>query len=146
MGPIGRHHGTTTHRRLRPSRQHILAPRRAPLDRALRCTEDTLPQVVETPERWPTDKLPPTLGSAAPPLRDITFDLHGSGWSSSAFGDLGHVLCEFSDVFSTSETPIWARVPFYRSIFPFPRTDPLPPPSPYRINPVLAKGGDIVLD
>ena len=36
-------------------------------------------------------------------LRDITFNLHGSGWSPSVITALGDVLCEFHDVFSASE-------------------------------------------
>ena len=37
-------------------------------------------------------------------LRDITFDLHGPGWSPSVITALGDVLCEFPDVFSKSKT------------------------------------------
>ena len=37
-------------------------------------------------------------------LRDVTFDLHGSGWSPSVIDELGNVLCEFQDVFSTCKT------------------------------------------
>ena len=43
------------------------------------------------------DRLPPHL-------RDIIFDLHGSGWSPSVIHSLGDVLCKLPDVFSTSKT------------------------------------------
>ena len=78
-------------------------------------------------------------------LRDITFDLHGSGWSPSVIEDLGHVLCEFADVFSTSKTDIGScsLITFKISIPP----DSAPVFShPYRINHILAKKIDAVLD
>ena len=84
------------------------------------------------------DRLPPHL-------RDIIFDLHGSGWSPSVIGSLGDVLCEFPDVFSTSKTDFGSC-----SLMPFKIT--VPPNSepvtsrPYSINPILTKKADAVLD
>ena len=85
-----------------------------------------------------SDRLPPHL-------RDIIFDLHVSGWSPSVIDSLGDVLCEFPDVFSTSKTDFGSC-----SLMPFNIT--VPPNSepvtsrPYRINPILAKKADAVLD
>ena len=39
-----------------------------------------------------------------PHLREIAFDLHDRGWTPSAIEQLGDVLCEFPDAFSTSKT------------------------------------------
>ena len=39
-----------------------------------------------------------------PHLREIAFDLHGSGWDPLDIEQLGDVLCDFPDVFSTSKT------------------------------------------
>ena len=86
--------------------------------------------------RW--DRLPPHL-------RDIIFDLHGSGWSPSVIDSLGDVLCEFPDVFSTSKTDSGScsLMPF-KIIVP-PDSEPVTS-RPYRINPILAKKADAVLD
>eukprot|EP00904_Undaria_pinnatifida_P011359 jgi/Undpi1/7353/HiC_scaffold_22.g09826.m1 len=78
-------------------------------------------------------------------LRDIRFDLHGSGWSLSVIEDLGHVLCEFPDVFSTSKPDFGScsLIPF--KIF-------IPPDSApvfsrlYLITSILAKKANAVLD
>ena len=78
-------------------------------------------------------------------MRDITFDLHGSGWSPSVIDSLEDVLCEFPDDFSTSKTDFGSC-----SLMPFKIT--VPPDSepvtsrPYRINPILAKKADAVPD
>ncbi len=79
-------------------------------------------------------------------LRDVMFDLHGSGWSPSVIDALGDVLCEYQDVFSSSKTDFGSC-----SLMPFKIT--VPPDSdpvtsrPYRINnPILAKKADAVLD
>ena len=85
-----------------------------------------------------SDRLPPHL-------RDIIFDLEGSGWSPSVIDSLGDVLCEFPDAFSISKTDFGSC-----SLMPFKIT--VPPNSepvtsrPYRINPILAKKADAVLD
>ena len=71
-------------------------------------------------------------------LRDIKFDLHGSGLSPAVINALGNVLCEFPDVFSTSKTDFGScsLIPFKISVPP----DSAPVISrPYRINPILAK-------
>ena len=78
-------------------------------------------------------------------LRDIIFDLHGSGLSPSVIDSLGDILCEFPDVFSTSKTDFGSC-----SLMPFKITVP-PDSEPvtsrlYRINPILAKKADAVLD
>ena len=39
-----------------------------------------------------------------PHLREIAFDLHDPGWTPPVIAQLGDVLCEFPDVFSTSKT------------------------------------------
>ena len=45
------------------------------------------------------DKLPPHL-------RDIKFDLHGEGWTPAVIDQLGTVLFDYQDVFSTSPTDL----------------------------------------
>ena len=84
------------------------------------------------------DRLPPHL-------RDIIFDLHGSGWSPSVIDSLGDVLCEFPDVFSASKTDFGScsLMPFKISVPP--HSEPVTS-RPYRINPILAKKADAVLD
>ena len=54
-------------------------------------------------------------------LRDITFDLHGSGWSSSVILFLRDVLCDFPTFFLHLRQ-ISARAPSFRLRSPFPRT------------------------
>ena len=39
-----------------------------------------------------------------PHLREVAFDLHGPVWDPPAIEQLGDVLCDFPDVFSTSKT------------------------------------------
>ena len=78
-------------------------------------------------------------------MRDIAFDLHVSGWPPSVIEDLGHVFCEFPDVFSTPKADFDSclLIPFKISFPP----DSVPVFSrPYRINPILAKKADAVLD
>ena len=50
-------------------------------------------------------------------LREIGLDLHDPGWTPSTIGQLGDVLCEFADVFSTSNTDFGScsLMPFSRS-------------------------------
>ena len=76
---------------------------------------------------------------------DVTFDLHGDGWSPSVIDDLGNVLREFPDVFSTSKTEFGSC-----SLIPFKITVP-PDGAPitsrlYRMTPTLAKKADAVID
>lgn len=85
-----------------------------------------------------TDRLPLRL-------RDITFDLYGPGRSPSVITALGEVLRKFPDVFSTSKTDLdsCSPIPFKVSVSP----DSAPVASrPYRINPLIAKRADTVLD
>jgi len=63
-------------------------------------------------------------------LRDITFNLHGAGWSPSVIDDLADVLCEFPDVFATSKTDFGSC-----SLMPFKITVP-PDSSPVTSRPV----------
>ena len=50
-------------------------------------------------------------------IRDIAIDLDGSGTSPPLIEDLGHVLCDIYDFFSTSK-PVLARVASYSLRFP----------------------------
>ena len=80
-----------------------------------------------------------------PHLREIGFDLHDPGWTSSAMEPLGDVPCEFLDVFSTSKTGFGSC-----SVMPFEISVPegsAPVTSrPHRINPILAKEVDGTLN
>ena len=73
-----------------------------------------------------------------PHLREIAFDSHDPGWDPPAIEQLGDVLCDFPDVFSTSKTDFGSC-----SLMPFeilvPEGSPLVTPRPHRINPILAK-------
>ena len=83
--------------------------------------------------------------SAPVPSCDITFDLHGAGWSPSVIEDFGDALRELSDVFSTSKTDFGSCVliPFKITI----RPDSAPVTSHrFRMNPILAKKADAVID
>ncbi|CAB1104650.1 unnamed protein product [Ectocarpus sp. CCAP 1310/34] len=78
-------------------------------------------------------------------LREISFNLHGPGWTPEVITQLGDVLCEYHDVFSSSPTDFGSC-----SLFPFKLT--VPPGSapvtsrPYRVNPPVAKQVDAILD
>ena len=52
-----------------------------------------------------------------PHLREIVFHLHDPGWTPPAIEQLDDVLCEFADVFSTSNTDFGScsLMPFSRS-------------------------------
>ena len=97
--------------------------------------------------RLDADQLPSFLnlwGCLPPHLRDVIFDLHGSGWFPSVIDRLGDVLCEFPDVFSTSKTDFSSC-----SLMPFKITVP-PHSEPvtfrrYRIN-HNARNSHTVLD
>ena len=73
-----------------------------------------------------------------PHRREIAFDLHDPGWDPPAIEQLGDVLCDFPDVFSTSKTDFGSC-----SLMPFEISAPegsAPVTSrPHRINPKLAK-------
>ena len=72
-----------------------------------------------------------------PHLREIAFNLHDPGWTPSAIDQLGNVLCEFPDMFSTSKTDFWScsLMPFEISI---PEGSAPVTSRPHRINPILA--------
>ena len=70
-------------------------------------------------------------------FRDITFDLHGSGWFPSVISSLRNVRCDFPDVFSASKTDFGScsLVPLKITV----PSDSAPITSrPYRINPIIA--------
>ena len=54
----------------------------------------------------------------SPHLREIAFDLHGPGWTPPAIEQLGDLLCEYPDVFSTSKTDFgsYSLMPFENSV------------------------------
>ena len=70
-----------------------------------------------------------------PHLREIAFDLHDPGWTPPAIEQLGDVLCEYPDVFSTSNAD-------FGSCSPMPFEISVPEGSapvvsrPHRINPI----------
>ena len=78
-------------------------------------------------------------------LREIAFDLHDPGWTPSAIEQLGDVLCEFPDVFSTSKTDFGScsLMPFETSI---PEGSAPVTFRSHRINPTLAKEVDVTLN
>ena len=77
-------------------------------------------------------------------MREITFDLHGPGWTPTIILQLGEVLAELLNVFSKSSKDFGSC-----SLLPFEIS--VPPNSspvtswPYRINPPTAKQVDAVL-
>ena len=81
-----------------------------------------------------------------PPHRwGIAFDLHDPGWDPPAIEQLGDVLCDLPDVFSTSKTDAGSC-----SVMPFEisvpeDSDPVTS-RPHRINPILAREVDATLD
>ena len=78
-------------------------------------------------------------------MHAIAFDLHDPGWSPEAIDRLADALCDYSDVFSTSKTDFGACdvLPFSLSVPP--GTKPVAS-RPYRINPLMQKKVDAVLD
>ena len=78
-------------------------------------------------------------------MHDIAFDLHNPGWTPEAIDRLADALFEYSDVFSTSKTDFGSC-----NIMPFTLSVPAgtkPVASrPYRINPLMQKKVDAVLD
>ncbi|CAB1111268.1 unnamed protein product [Ectocarpus sp. CCAP 1310/34] len=78
-------------------------------------------------------------------MHDIAFDLHNPGWTPEAIDRLADALVEYSDVFSTSKTDFGSC-----TIMPFTLSVPAgtkPVASrPYRINPLMQKKVDAVLD
>ncbi|CAB1099587.1 unnamed protein product [Ectocarpus sp. CCAP 1310/34] len=78
-------------------------------------------------------------------MHDIAFDLHSPGWTPEAIDRLADALVEYSDVFSTSKTDFGSC-----TIMPFTLSVPAgtkPVASrPYRINPLMQKKVDTILD
>ena len=98
------------------------------------------------PERLSPDKRSSFLRVWArlpPHLREIEFDLHDPGWTPPAIEQLGDVLFEFPDVFSTSKTD-FGSCSLTPSEISVPEGSAPVTSRPYRINPILAKesGGD----
>eukprot|EP00752_Nemacystus_decipiens_P007106 g6368.t1 len=90
-------------------------------------------------------KLPTTWDRLPAHLRDIVFELHDPRWSAAAIDQLGDALIEYADVFSTSKCDfgVCNSMPFSLSVPP--GTKPVAS-KPYRINPILQKKVDAVLD
>ena len=84
------------------------------------------------------DRLPPHL-------REIAFDLHDPGRTPPVIAQLGDVLCEFPDVFSTSKTDFGScsLMPFEISV---PEGSAPVTSRPHRLNPILAKEVDTTLN
>ena len=80
-----------------------------------------------------------------PHLREIAFDLHDPGWDPPTIEQLGDVLCDFSDVFSTSKTDFGScsLMPFEISV---PEGSAPVTSRPHRINPILAREVDATLN
>ena len=80
-----------------------------------------------------------------PHLRDIAFDLHDPGWTPTVIAQLGDVLCDFPDVFSTSKTDFGScsLMPFEISV---PEGSAPVTSRPHRLNPILAKEVDATLN
>ena len=80
-----------------------------------------------------------------PYLREIAFDLHDPGWDPPAIEQLGDVLCDVSDVLSTSKTDFGScsLMPFEVSV---PEGSAPVTSRPHRINPILAKEVDATLN
>ncbi|CAB1114482.1 unnamed protein product [Ectocarpus sp. CCAP 1310/34] len=78
-------------------------------------------------------------------MHDIAFDLHNPGWTPEAIDRLADALVEYSDVFSTSKTDFGSCtiMPFTLS---FPAGTKPVASRPYRINPLMQKNVDAVLD
>lgn len=78
-------------------------------------------------------------------MRDVVFELHDPRSSPDAIDRLGDALIEYADVFATSKSDFGACniMPFSLSLPP--GTKPVAS-KPYRINPILQKKVDAVLD
>ena len=80
-----------------------------------------------------------------PHLREIAFDLHDPGWDPPAIEQLGDVLCDFPDVFSTSKTDFGSCSLMLFEISVPEGSAPVTS-RPHRINPILAKEVDASLN
>ena len=85
------------------------------------------------------------LARLQPHLREILFDLLDPGWTPSAIEQLGDVLCEFPNVFSTSKTDFGSHslMPFEISV---PEGSAPVTSKPHRTNPILAQDVDATLN
>ena len=76
-------------------------------------------------------------------LREIAFNLHDPGWDPPAIEQVGDVLCDLPDVFSTAKTDLESCSLPFEILIP---EDSAPVTSrPHRINPILAKEVDATL-
>ena len=75
----------------------------------------------------------------------MSFDFHGPGWDPDVITHLGDTLIEFADLFSTSPTDFGSCffLPFEISV---PPDSPPVTSRPYRVNPLVAKQIDTILD
>ena len=78
-------------------------------------------------------------------LREIVFDLHDPGWDPPTIRQLGDVLCDVSDVFSTSKTD-FGSCSIITFEIPVPEGSAPVTSRPYRINPILAREVDATLN
>ena len=78
-------------------------------------------------------------------LQEIAFDLHYPGWTPPAIEQLGDVLCEDADVFSTSKTDVGScsLMTFEISV---PEGSAPVTSRPHRINSILAKEVEATLN
>ena len=80
-----------------------------------------------------------------PHLREITFDLNDPGWDLPTIEQLGDVICDFSDLFSTSKTDYGScsLTTFEISV---PEGSAPVTSRPHRVNPILAIEVDATLN
>ena len=80
-----------------------------------------------------------------PHLREVAFGLHDPGWTPPVIEQVGDVLCEFPEVFSTSKTDFGScsLIPFEISV---PEGSAPVTSRPHRLNPILAKEVDATLN
>ena len=78
-------------------------------------------------------------------LREIAFDLHDPGWDPPTIEQLGGVLCDVSDVFSTSKTDLGScsLIPFEISVL---EGSASVTSRPYRMNSTMAREVDATLN
>ena len=108
---------------------------------------------VPPPSPTPMERLNPAQRSAflrvwarlPQHLREIAFDLHDPGWDPQDIEQLGDVLCDFPDVFSTLKTDFGScsLMPFEISV---PEGSAPVTSRPHRINPKLAEEVDATLN
>jgi len=77
-------------------------------------------------------------------LRDVVFELHDPRWTADAIDKLGDAPIEYADVFSTKSDFSACNIMSF-SLSVLPGTKPVAS-RPYRINPLMQKKVDAVLD